>query len=74
VLILAKHIKSGQLRALAVTGATRLLALPDVPAVGEFLPGYEARGWSGIVATKTRPLRSSTNSIEKSISGSQAPD
>src|SRR5215471_12828985 len=47
------YIRAGKLRALAVTSATRQEALPDVPTVGEFLPGYEARGWYGIVAPRT---------------------
>jgi tripartite-type tricarboxylate transporter receptor subunit TctC len=50
-----EHIKAGRLRALAVTGATRTLALPDVPTIGEFVPGYEAIGWLGIVAPKDTP-------------------
>jgi tripartite-type tricarboxylate transporter receptor subunit TctC len=40
------------LRALAVTTATRLDVLPDIPTVGEFLPGYEASGWWGIGAPR----------------------
>jgi tripartite-type tricarboxylate transporter receptor subunit TctC len=50
-----EHIKAGRLRALAVTGATRTPALPDVPTVGEFVPGYEALGWLGVVAPKETP-------------------
>src|SRR5215831_910534 len=50
-----EHIKAGRLRALAVTGATRTPALPDVPTVGEFVPGYEALGWLGVVAPKDTP-------------------
>jgi tripartite-type tricarboxylate transporter receptor subunit TctC len=46
------YIKAGKLRALAVTSATRSAALPDIPTVGEFVPGYEASGWSGVVAPK----------------------
>jgi tripartite-type tricarboxylate transporter receptor subunit TctC len=49
------YIRSGQLRALAVTTATRLAVLPDVPAMEEFLPGYEASGWYGIAAPKATP-------------------
>jgi tripartite-type tricarboxylate transporter receptor subunit TctC len=49
------HIRSGKLRALAVTAATRLAVLPDVPAMREFLPGYEASGWYGIVAPRATP-------------------
>ncbi len=43
-----QHIKSGRLRALAVTTASRSEALPDIPSVGEFLPDYEASGWTGM--------------------------
>jgi tripartite-type tricarboxylate transporter receptor subunit TctC len=51
-----EHIRAGKLRALAVTTATRSEALPDVPTVSEFVPGYEASGWFGIGATKGIPL------------------
>ena len=50
-----EHIKAGRLRALAVTDATRTPALPDVPTIGEFVPGYEAIGWLGVVAPKDIP-------------------
>jgi tripartite-type tricarboxylate transporter receptor subunit TctC len=49
------HIKAGELRALAVTTPQRLDYLPDVPAVAEFLPGYEAFGWIGFGAPKGTP-------------------
>src|SRR5262249_604019 len=49
------YIRAGKLRALAVTSATRQEAMPDVPTVGEFLPGYEARGWYGVVVPKATP-------------------
>ncbi len=48
-------IKSGKLRALAVTTATRSDELPEVPAVGEFVPGYEASQWYGIGAPRNTP-------------------
>jgi tripartite-type tricarboxylate transporter receptor subunit TctC len=50
-----EHIKAGKLRALAVTSATRLDVLPDVPTVGDFVPGYEASGFAGIGAPKNTP-------------------
>jgi tripartite-type tricarboxylate transporter receptor subunit TctC len=50
-----EHIRAGKLRALAVTSATRLEALPDIPTVGEFLPGYEGSGWQGLCAPKNTP-------------------
>ncbi len=49
------HIRAGELRVLAVTSATRSDALPDVPTIGEFLPGYEASTWHGIGAPKGTP-------------------
>jgi len=50
-----QHIKAGKLRALAVTTASRLNVLPDVPAVAEFVPGYEASGFAGIGAPRNTP-------------------
>jgi tripartite-type tricarboxylate transporter receptor subunit TctC len=50
-----EHIRAGRLRPLAVTTATRLEALPNVPTVGEFVPGYEAILWQGIGAPKNTP-------------------
>ena len=50
-----EHIRAGKLRALAVTTATRSEALPDIPTVGDFVPGYEASGWYGIGAPKNTP-------------------
>ena len=49
------HIRSGALRALAVLGKTRYDALPDVPTVGEFLPGYEVDAFNGIGVRKGTP-------------------
>ena len=50
-----QHIKAGKLRALAVTSRTRLKQLPDVPALGETLQGYEAAVWYGVVAPTRTP-------------------
>ena len=50
-----QHIKSGAIRGLAVTTAMRAEALPDVPALSEFIPGYEASGWNGICAPRNTP-------------------
>jgi tripartite-type tricarboxylate transporter receptor subunit TctC len=50
-----EYIRAGKLRALAVTTATRSEALPDIPTVGEFVPGYEASTWFGIGAPKNTP-------------------
>ena len=50
-----EHIRAGRLRALAVTTATRAAALPDIPTVGEFVPGYQSSTWWGVVAPKGVP-------------------
>ena len=50
-----EHIRQGKLRPLGVTGAQRSAALPDIPAIGEFVSGYEAIGWIGIGAPKNTP-------------------
>jgi tripartite-type tricarboxylate transporter receptor subunit TctC len=52
---LLEYIHAGKLRALAVTTATRSNALPDVPTVSEFLPGYEASAWWGLGAPRNTP-------------------
>ena len=50
-----EFIRTGKLRALAVTTATRSAALPDVPTVGEFVPDYEVSSWYGICARRGTP-------------------
>jgi tripartite-type tricarboxylate transporter receptor subunit TctC len=50
-----EYIRTGKLRALAVTTATRSQALPDVPTVSEFVPGFEAGDWLGVGAPKHTP-------------------
>jgi tripartite-type tricarboxylate transporter receptor subunit TctC len=50
-----EHIRAGKLRPLAVASATRLEALPDIPTVGDFVPGYEASGWTGIGVPRNTP-------------------
>jgi tripartite-type tricarboxylate transporter receptor subunit TctC len=49
------YIQSGQLRALGVTSAARMDVLPDIPAIAEFVPGYEGSGWMGVCAPKNTP-------------------
>ena len=56
-----QYVRAGKLRALAVTSATRSEALPEVPTVGEFLPGYEASNWYGVGVPKKTP----TEIVEK---------
>ena len=50
-----EYIRSGKMRALGVTTAIRTQALPDIPTVGEFVPGYEATAWYGIGAPRATP-------------------
>ncbi|MEA2928836.1 MAG: hypothetical protein QOG38_1264, partial [Hyphomicrobiales bacterium] len=52
----AEFVRSGKLRGLAVTGATRSEVLPELPTVAEFVPGYEATSWYGLGAPKGTPL------------------
>ena len=64
-----EYIRSGKLRALGVTTTARATALPDVPTLGEFVPGYEASGWFGLGAPRNTPveiveaLNKATNAI-----------
>jgi tripartite-type tricarboxylate transporter receptor subunit TctC len=55
LVVAIEHIRSGKLRALAVTTATRAGVLPDIPTVGDFVPGYEASAWFGVGARKDTP-------------------
>src|SRR6516164_9519946 len=51
-----EYIRAGKLRALAVTGATRAEALPDIPIMSDFVPSYEASFWIGVGAPKNTPV------------------
>ena len=64
----AEYIRAGKLHALAVTTAARSDELPDVPAVGEFVPGYEASAWYGLGAPRGTPI----DIIEKLNGGTNA--
>ena len=66
-----EFVKAGKLRALAVTTATRLAALPDIATVGEFVPGYEASGFYGLGAPKSTPLEI-IDKLNKEINASLA--
>ena len=50
-----EYVRAGNLRALAVTTATRSPVLPDIPTVAEFVPGYESSFWTGVGAPKNTP-------------------
>src|SRR5438445_2976741 len=58
---LIEHIKAGRVRALAVATATRSEVLPEIPAIAEFVPGYEASAWYGVGTPKNTP----TEIVEK---------
>jgi tripartite-type tricarboxylate transporter receptor subunit TctC len=66
-----EHIRTGKVRALAVTGAVRSGALPDIPTVGEFVPGYEASLWFGVGAPKDTPAEI-INMLNKEINAALA--
>ena len=51
-----EQIRAGKLQAVAVTGGARSPALPDIPTIGEFVPGYEAIVWNGMVAPRNTPV------------------
>jgi tripartite-type tricarboxylate transporter receptor subunit TctC len=55
ILAAREYIRNGKLLGLAVTTATRSRLLPDIPAMGEFVPGFDASGWDGIGAPKSTP-------------------
>jgi tripartite-type tricarboxylate transporter receptor subunit TctC len=66
-----EHVRAGKLRALAVTTTGRSEALPEIPAVGEFVPGYEARSWNGIGVAKNTPAEI-VNRLNKEINAGLA--
>ena len=66
-----EHIKAGKLRALAVTSMTRSEALPDVPTVGDFVPGFEASAWYGLGAPRSTP-REVVDRLNKEINDALA--
>jgi len=66
-----EHVRAGRLRALAVTSAARWEGLPDLPAVAEFVPGYEASSWYGIVAPKNIPA-DIVDTLNSTINGALA--
>jgi len=53
--VVGPQVKAGRIRALGVGAKQRLQVLPDVPSISETLPGYEARGWNGILAPAGTP-------------------
>jgi tripartite-type tricarboxylate transporter receptor subunit TctC len=68
-----EQIRAGRLRPLGVTTATRIHSLPDVPPIGDFVPGYEASGWQGIGAPKNTPVEI-IDKLNKEINAALADD
>jgi tripartite-type tricarboxylate transporter receptor subunit TctC len=66
-----EHIRAGKLLALAVTSATRSEVLPDIPTVGDFVPGYEGIGWQGVGAPRNTPAEI-INKLNKEINAGLA--
>jgi tripartite-type tricarboxylate transporter receptor subunit TctC len=73
-LIITPHIKSGKVRGLAVTSAKRSALLPDLPTVGETLPGYSASGWYGLLAPAGTPKPVITRLHAEAVKALRAPD
>jgi tripartite-type tricarboxylate transporter receptor subunit TctC len=71
VIAAIEYIRTGKLRALAVTSATRTEVLPDVPTMSEFVPGYEASFWLGLGAPKNT-LTETINKLNKEINAALA--
>ena len=68
------HVKTGRVRALATTGARRAPALPDLPTVGESVPGYELTQWWGIVVPAQTPRAVQARLHEEVVKALRAPD
>ena len=73
-LVVLPHIKSGKVRALAVTGARRSRLLPDLPTIAETLPGYNASGWYGLFVPAATPKSVVTRLSTESIKILKMPD
>jgi tripartite-type tricarboxylate transporter receptor subunit TctC len=66
-----EYVRSGHLRVLAVTTTARNKALPDIPTIGEFVPGYESSGWQGIGVPRDTP-RETIELLNKEINAALA--
>jgi tripartite-type tricarboxylate transporter receptor subunit TctC len=73
-LIITPHIKSGRVKALAVTGAKRSALLPDLPTIAETLPGYSASGWYGLFAPAATPKPVIARLSAEAVKALQSPD
>jgi tripartite-type tricarboxylate transporter receptor subunit TctC len=73
-LIIVPQIKAGKVKALAVTGARRSPLLPELPTIGETLPGYSASGWYGLVAPAATPKDALSRLNAVAVKALRAPD
>ena len=73
-LIITPHIKSGRVRALAVTSAKRSALLPELPTIAETLPGYSASGWYGLLAPAATPKPVLTRLNTEAVKALRSPD
>jgi tripartite-type tricarboxylate transporter receptor subunit TctC len=73
-LIITPHIKSGKVKAIAVTGAKRSPLLPELPTIGETLTGYSANGWYGLLAPAGTPRPIITRLHAEAVKALRAPD
>jgi tripartite-type tricarboxylate transporter receptor subunit TctC len=73
-LIILSQIKAGKVRALAVTGTKRSPLLPELPTIGETLPGYGASGWYGLVAPAATPKDALARLSAAAVKALRAPD
>jgi tripartite-type tricarboxylate transporter receptor subunit TctC len=73
-LIIVPQIKTGKVRALAITGAKRSALLPDLPTISETLPGYSASGWYGLVAPAATPRDALAKLNAAAVRALRAPD
>ncbi len=73
-LIITPHIRSGRVKALAVTGAKRSALLPELPTIAETLPGYSASGWYGLLAPAATPKTVLARLHGEAVKALRAPD
>jgi tripartite-type tricarboxylate transporter receptor subunit TctC len=73
-LVVTPHVRAGKVRALAVTGTTRSKLMPELPTIGESLPGYNASGWYGLFAPAAAPKPVVTRVNTEAVKALRLPD
>lgn len=73
-LVVTPHVKAGKVRALAVTGTRRSKLMPELPTIGESLPGYNASGWYGLFAPAATPKAVITRVNTEAVKALRLPD